>query len=283
MRVACGYCGTENDSDVARCQLCGRRLGNASSLKLVPETFGNTAAKLDPRPVPEEVEERKRGPIQGRLFPVQEPKKVIPFERISPDATLAGRKAIERNAKIKAQERFSERMGLASGLPKNAKENQQRFAFPAEEKEMRKAEPVRYTNAPVATPAHRAMAAAYDMAMVLIGFGLFTAVHYFGGAGFGWSAWDKWGYAALGLILSLFYFCLFAFANGDTPGMRAVRLRLLNLDGRAPSRNQRFLRILGALISIVSLGIGLLWCLFDEEQLTWHDEISGTFPSPVLE
>lgn len=208
---------------------------------------------------------------------MQEPKKVIPFDRVSPSAISAGRKVIEKNAKNRALARAQERMGQAIA---KKQDEQQVFAFPREAGEIKK-ERVRFTDAPVAGPSHRAMAAAYDLAMVTIGFGLFTAVHYFGGAPFGWAVWNQWAYGAIAASLCLLYFCLFALGNGDTPGMKAVRIRLLDLDGRTPNRRQRFLRIVGALVSLSALGIGMLWCLFDEEQLTWHDEISGTFPSPA--
>jgi uncharacterized RDD family membrane protein YckC len=214
--------------------------------------------------------------VQARLFPVQEPKKVIPFDRVSPEATTAGRKVIEKNAKARALRRANERMGVTDTT------DQQIFPFPAEQNEARKAEPLRYTEAPVAGPSHRAMAAAYDIAMILMGFGLFLSIHYFGGASFGWSSWNLWTYGGVGVTLALFYYSLFALGNGDTPGMKAVRIRLLDLEGHAPTRKQRFLRIIGTLVSLSALGIGLLWCLFDEEQLTWQDEISGTFPSPRL-
>lgn len=275
--MACGYCGNHNDAADSRCQLCGRRLTGAS-LTIVPESHGSAAPKLERHAHEEPKAEAKKTAVQGRLFPVQEPKKVIPFDRVSPAAMDAGRKVIEKNAKSRALQRAAERMGLNGS---SSKENQQVFAFPHDEKDVRKAETVRYTEAPVAGPSHRAMAAAFDIGMVLIACGILALVNYFGGGSFGWTQQDQYTYLALAVSIFLLYFSLFAIGNGDTPGMHAVRIRLLNLDGRAPSRKQRFLRIVGTLVSLSALGIGLLWCLFDEEKLTWHDEISGTFPSPL--
>jgi hypothetical protein len=34
------------------------------------------------------------------------------------------------------------------------------------------------------------------------------------------------------------------------------------------------------LLSLLPAGIGFWWALLDEEHLTFHDQISGTFPSP---
>jgi len=31
-------------------------------------------------------------------------------------------------------------------------------------------------------------------------------------------------------------------------------------------------------LSILPLGLGLAWALFDEDRLTWHDRLSGTYP-----
>jgi uncharacterized RDD family membrane protein YckC len=57
-------------------------------------------------------------------------------------------------------------------------------------------------------------------------------------------------------------------------------LRLLNFDGRPPTREQRMLRLGASFLSVLSAGLGLLWALVDEESLTWHDHISQTFPTP---
>lgn len=280
--MACSYCGNHNEAGDTRCQLCGRRL-SGNSLTLVPESHGSAAPQLErlSETLPQQDSkkaEAKKTAVQGRLFPVQEPKKVIPFDRVSPAAMDAGRKVIEKNAKSRALQRAAERMGLHANA---AKENQQVFAFPLDEKDVRKAEPVRYTEAPVAGPSHRAMAAAFDLGMIALACGVFALVNYLGGGTLAWTQQDQYLYLGLAAAIFLLYFSLFAIGNGDTPGMHAVRIRLLNLDGRAPSRKQRFLRIAGTLVSLSALGIGLLWCLFDEEKLTWHDEISGTFPSPM--
>jgi uncharacterized RDD family membrane protein YckC len=76
------------------------------------------------------------------------------------------------------------------------------------------------------------------------------------------------------------YRLLWCLGNGDSPGMRFAGLRLVDFDGRAPSREQRLLRQLVTLLSTLSAGLGLVWALVDEESLTWHDHISKTFPSP---
>jgi len=112
-----------------------------------------------------------------------------------------------------------------------------------------------------------------------VGFGLFLA-------GFYWVAGSvqltmktvPW-FAALFVLLTLLYRAAFCFAEIDTPGTRAAGLRLLTFEGRIPGRRARIQRMLGGLVSVLSLGIGLAWGLLDEEHLTWHDHISRTFPT----
>jgi uncharacterized RDD family membrane protein YckC len=80
-------------------------------------------------------------------------------------------------------------------------------------------------------------------------------------------------------VLALFYRFLWGIADGDTPGMRFAGLRLVDFDGRKPAREARLLRQAAGLLSLGSLGLGLVWALVDEESLTWHDHISKTFPT----
>jgi uncharacterized RDD family membrane protein YckC len=88
------------------------------------------------------------------------------------------------------------------------------------------------------------------------------------------------GLASIWAIVVLSYQALFTSNNQETPGYRALRLRTLNLDGSLPSKAQRWKRMLASLASIAACGAGFLWAFFDEEQLAWHDHISGTFAAP---
>jgi hypothetical protein len=54
----------------------------------------------------------------------------------------------------------------------------------------------------------------------------------------------------------------------------------VDFDGRRPDREQRGVRQVAGLLSLLSAGLGLVWALVDEEKLTWHDHISKTFPTP---
>lgn len=303
--LTCGYCEHANPADAARCEKCGRKLAGIG-ITIVPENFnagyGNTAPQLQfraERNPQAEAEARaqmreddlnnKRPLRQGNLFPVQEARRVIPFESISPEAASQVRSTAQRNAKARSHHRFAQRLGLASGLDAltpqdhSSGETQQKLSFQEDQRPAAKVEPVRYTNAPVALPAQRLMAASYDAAMILIGVGLLVAIHHFSGAEFAGGSWQLGVYGGLIAVITLFYRLLWALGNGDSPGSKALGLRLLNFDGYAPTREQRLMRIFSSLISFAALGMGILWCLFDEERLTWHDEMSGTFPSPKLD
>jgi RDD family protein len=79
------------------------------------------------------------------------------------------------------------------------------------------------------------------------------------------------------LLLALLYGLLFLWGAGATPGMKAARLRLVNFDGMPATRQQRLLRLFGAVVSAGSFLIGFLWAAVDEEKLYWHDHISKTY------
>jgi uncharacterized RDD family membrane protein YckC len=85
--------------------------------------------------------------------------------------------------------------------------------------------------------------------------------------------------AAMFAVILVLYRGLWALVNRDTPGMRFAGLRLVDFDGRTPKRDRRILRQFAGVLSLVSAGVGLAWALVDEENLTWHDHISRTFPT----
>jgi uncharacterized RDD family membrane protein YckC len=137
-----------------------------------------------------------------------------------------------------------------------------------------------YCDAPVALPVHRIMAAAVDISVVLIALGLFGVILYACGADLSFTRESAPYFVVVTVSTAMFYRLLWCFGNGDSPGMRFAGLRLVDFDGRSPDRPQRLRRQLASLLSMVSAGLGLAWALVDEENLTWHDHISKTFPTP---
>ncbi len=280
--MRCGHCSSDNAAEDLRCQLCGRRLTNSGPM-LVAESYGNAVVKLEVlenRLVAEDL--RSRHPVQTRLFPVQEPKRVIPFESVSAETAKVVRSTRQRNAKTRTKSRPDGPAKLGGDLD-DSREVQNALDFRDEHMETHTVERVVYTNAPVAMPSHRAMAAAYDFAMIAMGVGILIAIYYLGGVQFGLAKLDLSTYGVVAASVALLYKLLWALGDGDTPGMAAVNLRLINFDGYRPNREERLLRLLVGIVSFAALGVGLLWCLFDEEKLTWHDHITKTFASPRTE
>lgn len=64
--------------------------------------------------------------------------------------------------------------------------------------------------------------------------------------------------------------------QGQTLGMTAWRIKLVNLDGTAPDMPQLLIRAAVAPISAVCAGLGYLWLYIGDRQQTWHDRISQT-------
>jgi uncharacterized RDD family membrane protein YckC len=84
------------------------------------------------------------------------------------------------------------------------------------------------------------------------------------------------GVALPAMLWAVFQY-LFLVYSGATPGMRLLRLRLSDFDRRIPDRGTRRWRAMAMALSAVSLGLGFLWCLLDEDTLCWHDRITRTY------
>ena len=81
---------------------------------------------------------------------------------------------------------------------------------------------------------------------------------------------------------SLMFIVLFWFnthfwrRGGQTLGMRAWRLRLVN-DNKGPfTLMQCLVRFLVAIASSLTLFVGYFWVWFDKDGLSWHDRYSNT-------
>lgn len=62
-----------------------------------------------------------------------------------------------------------------------------------------------------------------------------------------------------------------------TPGMRYAQLSLCTFDEQIPTSPQIKGRLKSMLISVLPLGLGMLWSIFDEDQMSWHDRLSKTY------
>ena len=82
--------------------------------------------------------------------------------------------------------------------------------------------------------------------------------------------------AVFAVLLWKAYEFLFVVYTGSTPGLRAVRLRLVEFDGSPLNRRLRRWRVLASCLSAFSAGLGYLWCVLDQDGLCWHDRITRT-------
>lgn len=84
------------------------------------------------------------------------------------------------------------------------------------------------------------------------------------------------GYQIMLLVISLGYFSGFWSWSGQTPGMRAWRLRVTELGDAAPGIGRAAARFAVAVLSLAACGAGYLWSLADPDGCTWHDRWTGT-------
>ena len=81
---------------------------------------------------------------------------------------------------------------------------------------------------------------------------------------------------ALAVIGALYQALFFTLADA-TPGMKYARIFLCAFDGQRPTRAQRRGRLGALLLSLLPVGLGVAWAIFDEEHLSWHDRLSRTY------
>jgi uncharacterized RDD family membrane protein YckC len=83
-------------------------------------------------------------------------------------------------------------------------------------------------------------------------------------------------YRALLLVMAVLYFAWFWMRGGQTPGMRAWRLRVERVDGGPLGWRDALARAAAAVASWAACGLGFLWMLLDPLRLAWHDRLSRT-------
>lgn len=78
-------------------------------------------------------------------------------------------------------------------------------------------------------------------------------------------------------ITGALYLLLFYALGSQTPGMRYASIALSTFAGDVPTRIERFKRFASLLLSVLPVGVGVLWSIFDEDHLSWHDRLSKTY------
>lgn len=293
--MKCPYCSATNADEDHRCKRCGRRLsGNAAN----PDTLSGTSGRPSPglpnrtprfqhaataaalsfdlsheaspnNAAPETEIKSRRSVYQPSLFASP---RVVSFESFAPEAVEPGQKKA-----------YQPRPKARKILP-----GQQSFSFdatmhldaPGYHGPAAPPEPAIVCDAPVALPAHRMIAAAFDTSIVIIAVSLFFSIFHFAGGTIILNKHTLPLLVGVGAVFFLLYKILWCLADGDTAGMRWAHLRLVDFDGQPPEREQRLYRMASGFLSLLAAGLGLLWALVDEESLTWHDHMSKTFPTP---
>jgi len=268
--MQCVYCQAWNEEDERRCVRCGRRL------HVVAPLTGAAAPALEALPGGQRQASAPRTDVsyQPSLFrDAPGGPKVIPIPTLTPAKPAAdARKAQPRTPGTRANTGAGRAADSQRSLDFRGAAGNSRLGT--------EVEAVINCDAPVALPVHRLMAAAVDGSMILAAVALFTVIFYLAGGHIVVSKQTAPLLAGVVAAVALFYRLLWCLADGDTPGMRFAGLRLVNFDGRRPDRDQRGVRQAAYLLSLLSAGLGLVWALVDEENLTWHDHISKTFPTP---
>lgn len=80
----------------------------------------------------------------------------------------------------------------------------------------------------------------------------------------------------IALFTTIAFFCAFWVKSGQTLGMQAWRIKLVDFEGRVPGLARCVVRCLAAVLSATCFGLGYLWCLVDRRRRYWHDYLSGT-------
>jgi uncharacterized RDD family membrane protein YckC len=282
--ITCQHCETWILDDQHRCNRCGRRVrstpfcsGSSAYPITVTAAAPDYAFHADPLAQTLSGEMPVTEQKQLRLNQAAPNVRVIPFDSLTREAERASLRARaggqSRPAPLKTETVQMKRVRVGHGS------RQRKVEFLGKAEVLTAPQSHIICDAPVAPAALRLEAAAIDAALVAVPcalcIGLFLYLH-------GTTGLIKQNLPFLLMALAtvpLLYKLLWTFAGCDTIGMRRAGLRLIDFDGNPPSQKRRYLRSFGSMLSFLAAGIGLIWSLVDEDRLTWHDHISGTFPT----
>ncbi len=208
--------------------------------------------------------------------------KVIPFDQIQRHAT--GRLNIQSTspAAQSTPHRTQARRSASAFSGAAAEQGSLDFvpAVPSAQRTLKTDVPAQiYCEQPVATPMHRFIASSMDASMILLAFGVFVTASELSGGNFGGGALFWITLSVSFALIAMFYGLIWAIAGRETAGMRWTDLQLITFDGFPLDARSRASRVASTWLSFCSGGLGLLWAVADEENLTWHDHISKTFPT----
>lgn len=80
----------------------------------------------------------------------------------------------------------------------------------------------------------------------------------------------------LSLVINPFYFALFWALAGQTLGQYLMGVRVVRADGKRLTFARSLVRWVGLVVSLAPLGLGFLWCLWDDRRQIWADKMAHT-------
>jgi uncharacterized RDD family membrane protein YckC len=79
------------------------------------------------------------------------------------------------------------------------------------------------------------------------------------------------------VLVGILYQAFFLLTTKSTPGMMYAGISLCTFDDEFPTRAELRSRVMAMLASLLPLGLGFAWSIFDEDRLSWHDRLSRTY------
>jgi uncharacterized RDD family membrane protein YckC len=82
---------------------------------------------------------------------------------------------------------------------------------------------------------------------------------------------------AMVMVMVVLYLALFLLISGATPGLKVLKLRVINVYGQTPELWRVALRCFGFVLSCGLMGLGFFWIVFDREKRGLQDWVAGTY------
>jgi uncharacterized RDD family membrane protein YckC len=86
----------------------------------------------------------------------------------------------------------------------------------------------------------------------------------------------NWLRVFLSLVINPLYFAVFWNLGGQTPGQYLMGLRVVRTDGKRLNFARSLMRWAGLVVSLLPLGLGYLWCLWDDRRQIFADKMART-------
>jgi len=80
-----------------------------------------------------------------------------------------------------------------------------------------------------------------------------------------------------GFFIMSLYYILFHWKYGATPGKKILKIKVVNRNYKRINFKTSVIRFLLFLISLIVLGLGCVWVIFNKEKQSFHDIIAKTY------